>query len=74
MKEQPRIYALPKYDTDLLRAAPKRFERPGHDPLPGVGIFLGRELIQFFTLPQALKLGNQIADAYERSAKDPRNA
>jgi hypothetical protein len=73
MNTAPRIFALPKYETDLLRAAPKRFERDGHEPIAGVGIYLGRDLIQFFTLEQALKLGNQVADAYERSAKDPRN-
>jgi hypothetical protein len=71
VKSDTKIYALPKYDTDLLRAAPKRFHRDGMEPLPGVGLFLGTDLIQFFTQAQALKLANQIADAYERSAKDP---
>lgn len=73
MNPPPKVYAFPRYDTDILRAAPKAFKREGYPPLPGVGLYLRDELIQFLTPDRAMKLADQLVDAFERSAKDPRN-
>lgn len=64
-----KIYAFPSYDTDILRAVPKQFLREGYPPVDGVGLYLDQELIQFLTQERALRLANQIADAYERSQR-----
>lgn len=69
MKPAPKIYAFPRYKTDILRAGPKDFKRHGHEPRPGVGIYLGDDLVQFLTPDRAIKLADQLVDSAERSTR-----
>ena len=56
------IFMRPRVAKRVLRAMSYTWHDADGTPAPGIGIFVGRRLIQHLTTEQALVLANQIAD------------